>query len=266
MLSLQKRLVKMIAGTMSAVMLNIALIPTAAFAAHHQPPRPMSRQSRSYQYSRYYRPVYHQPHYYRPVYHRPPHPHGYSHYRYHDTWTKRDTAIVAGLAALIGLLVLAKQKHRDAAPAIVTEGTPVGQSTAGDYNNSGNSQVLAPEFAVQVLNLVNAERAKVGSRPLRLSNDLMNAAAVRAEEITRHFAHERPDGSSCFTLVRDRNHAMGENIAAGSATPSAVVDQWIQSPGHKANMLDKRFKELGVGHSYKEGSAYGHYWIQMFRG
>ena len=149
----------------------------------------------------------------------------------------------------------------------MTESVPVSQNAAGVYNNSGNSQVVAPEFAVQVLNLVNAERAKVGSRPLRLSSDLMNAAAVRAEEISRSFSHTRPDGSSCFTLVRDRNHAMGENIAAGSATPEAVVeDQWMRSKGHRENMLDKRFKELGIGHCYKEGSTYGHYWVQMFRG
>lgn len=266
MLNFQKRFVKMVAGTLSAVMISYAFVPAAAFAAHHHaPPRPLHRQSRSYQHLRYYRPVYYQPHYYRPVYHQLPRPYRHPHY-YYDRWTKHDTAAVAGLAALIGLLVLAKQKHRDAAPSVVTEATPVGQNISGVYHNSGNSQVVAPEFAVQVLNLVNAERAKVGSRPLCLSNDLMNAAAVRAVEITRRFAHERPDGSSCFTLLRDRNHYLGENIAAGSATPEAVVDQWMHSKGHRENMLDKRFKELGIGHCYKEGSSYGHYWVQMFRG
>ena len=236
MLTLQKRFVKMVAGTLSAVMITYAFVPAAAFAAqHHAPP--------------------------------PPPKHGHHHHdRYHDKWTKNDTAAVAGLAALIGLLILAKQKHRDATPPVVTEGVPVGQNTTGVYNNSGNSQVVAPEFAVQVLQLVNAERVKVGAAPLRLSNDLMNATAVRAEEITRSFSHTRPDGSSCFTLVRDRNHAMGENIAAGSATPEAVVDQWMHSSGHRANMLDKRFNQLGVGHFYKEGSTYGHYWVQIFRG
>ena len=236
MLTLQKRFVKMVAGILSAVMITYAFVPAAAFAAqHHAPP--------------------------------PPPKHGHHHHdRYHDKWTKHDTAAVAGLAALIGLLVLAKQKHRDASPPVVTEGVLVGQNPTGVYNNSGNSQVVAPEFAVQVLNLVNAERVKVGAAPLRLSNDLMNATAVRAEEITRSFSHTRPDGSSCFTLVRDRNHAMGENIAAGSATPEAVVDQWMHSSGHRANMLDKRFNQLGVGHFYKEGSAYGHYWVQIFRG
>jgi len=252
MINFQKRFVKMVAGTLSVVMLNVALIPTAAFAAHHHAPPPPPRHT--------------QPHFHQPRYYRSPRPYGYPHHYYYDRWTKHDTATVAGLAALIGLLALANNRHRDTSPYVVAEVTPVGQNTAGVYNNSGNSQVVAPEFAVQVLQLVNAERAKVGAAPLRLSNDLMNATAVRAEEITRSFSHTRPDGSSCFTLVSDRNHAMGENIAAGSSTAEATVDQWMHSSGHRANMLDKRFKQLGVGHCYKEGTSYGHYWVQMFRG
>ena len=246
MINMQKQFVKMVSGALSALMLTYALMPAAAFAAHrpaqpHHGPRP--------QY------VQHYGHYapYRPHYatHRPPHPH-----YYYDRWTKRDTAAVAGLAALIGLIALANNRRRDRMPSYDT-------TTYAGYQNANASYDAQ---AVQVLNLVNMERAKVSARPLRLSNDLMGAASVRAEEITRYFSHTRPDGSSCFTLVRDRNHTMGENIAAGSATPEAVVDQWMNSPGHRANMLNKSFKELGVGHMYKQGSTYGHYWVQMFRG
>lgn len=247
MLDLNRRAVKVISGSLAAVMLNFALLPAAAFAAHHrhQPPR--------YYQSRYRQVRYYQPRYYRPYYYKPHH-----HHHYHDSWTKRDTATVAGLAAVIGLLALANRKHRDnIAPAEVTYAT---------YNKQAGSHVAYADFAVEVQRLVNVERAKVGAAPLRLSSDLMDAAAVRAEEITQSFSHQRPDGSSCFTLVRNQNRTMGENIAAGSATPEAVIDQWMHSKGHRENMLDKRFKELGVGHYYKEGSSYGHYWIQMFRG
>jgi len=138
-------------------------------------------------------------------------------------------------------------------------------ATASD-NVSAESSRGVEAFPEEVLQLVNKERAKVGARPLRLSQDLQDAAAIRAEEITRHFAHERPDGSSCFTLLRNRNRTLGENIAAGNATPEEVVDQWMHSPGHRANMLNKDFKELGVGYCRKEGTEYTHYWIQMFRG
>lgn len=245
MINVQKRFVKMVSGTLSALMLTYALVPAAAFAAHHHAPPPRHAPRLRYVQHRPYYAPYH-------GYHHPPHRY------YYDRWTKHDTAAVAGVAALIGLIALANHKHRDRTPAYNTT-TYAGYQ---DANVSYDAQ------AVQVLNLVNTERAKVGARPLRLSNDLMGATSVRAEEITRYFSHTRPDGSSCFTLVRDRNHTMGENIAAGSttATPEAVVDQWMNSPGHRANMLDKRFKELGVGHYYKEGSTYGHYWVQMFRG
>lgn len=239
MINMQKRFVKMVSSALSALMLTYALVPAAAFAAHrpappHHGPRP--RYVQQYRHCAPYRPP-------RRHYHR-------------DRWTKHDTAAVAGLAALIGLIALANNKHRDRTPSYDT-------ATYADYQKAN---VSYDAQAVQVLNLVNAERAKVGAGPLRLAQDLQNAAAVRAEEITRSFSHTRPDGRSCFTLVRDQKHTMGENIAAGSSTPEAVVDQWMHSPGHRANMLNKSFKELGVGHMYKQGSTYGHYWIQMFRG
>ncbi len=152
--------------------------------------------------------------------------------------------------------------HRSSA-----SGTSSVSNSASSYDNVYTESSRGVEaFSEEVLQLVNAERAKVGVRPLRLSRDLMDAAVIRAEEITRHFAHERPDGSSCFTLLRNRNHTMGENIAAGNATPKEVVDQWMHSPGHRANILNKDFKDLGVGYCRKEGTEYTHYWIQMFRG
>lgn len=213
MLNMQKYFVKMVSGALSALMLTYALVPAVAFAAH-RPPR---------------------------------------HHYYQDRWTKHDTATVAGLAALIGLIALAnKNKYRDRAAQFP------------EY--SDHSGQVAPTFATQVLNLVNAERAKVGVRPLRLNAELQNAATIRAEEIRRHFAHERPDGSSCFTLLRDQNRWLGENIAAGSDTPEGVVDQWMHSPGHRANILNNKFSELGVGHYHADNTSYGHYWVQMFRG
>ena len=69
-----------------------------------------------------------------------------------------------------------------------------------------------------------------------------------------------------FTILRNRNRTLGENIAAGNPTPEEVVDSWMHSPGHRANILNKDFKELGVGYCYKDNSTYKHYWIQMFRG
>ena len=127
---------------------------------------------------------------------------------------------------------------------------------AGNYSN----------FAVEVLNLVNAERAKVGAPPLRLANDLQQSAAIRAREIVQLFSHTRPDGSDCFTVIRKKGNTCGENIAAGHGTAAETVEQWMNSQGHRENILNPRYRELGVGYAYEDYSTYHHYWVQLFRG
>lgn len=121
-------------------------------------------------------------------------------------------------------------------------------------------------FAVEVLNLVNAERAQVGVPPLRLAADLMNCAAVRAEELTEYFSHTRPDGSNWDTALGYKGHTWGENIAAGYPSAEAVVEGWMNSEGHRRNILNPEFRELGVGYFYSEGTAYKNFWVQNFRG
>lgn len=121
-------------------------------------------------------------------------------------------------------------------------------------------------FAVEVLNLVNAERAKVGAPPLKLAADLQQASAIRAREIIQTFSHTRPDGSSCFTVIQKRGRTCGENIAAGHASAAETVEQWMNSDGHRENILNPAFRELGVGYAYEDYSTYHHYWVQLFRG
>lgn len=121
-------------------------------------------------------------------------------------------------------------------------------------------------FARRVLNLVNKERAKEGLSALKLDTSLCRVAKLRAEEITENFDHTRPDGSSCFTILKENNisyHAAGENIAAGQRTPEQVVKSWMDSPGHRENIMSKDFRKLGVGYM-KADDEYGHYWVQLF--
>ena len=121
-------------------------------------------------------------------------------------------------------------------------------------------------FAQEVLDIVNRERAKLGRAPLRLADDLLDSAAVRAEEISRYFSHTRPDGRPFHTVLnKSANCSYGENIAAGTASPEAVMEQWMNSPGHRANILKADYRELGVGYFYLPGSEYEHYWVQLFR-
>ena len=122
------------------------------------------------------------------------------------------------------------------------------------------------QFPEQILRLVNLERAKVGARPLRLAAELQSGARLRAQEITKLFSHTRPDGSHCNTVLANP-YGVGENIAAGSKTAVEVMDSWMHSPGHRRNILDTRYKELGVGYCYAPDGVggYVHYWVQMFR-
>lgn len=122
-------------------------------------------------------------------------------------------------------------------------------------------------YIAEVVALVNAEREKEGLSALNGSNAKLNAAAaVRAAEIVESFSHTRPDGRSCFTALAESGVSYGwagENIAAGQRTPAAVVNAWMNSPGHRANILNEHFAQTGVGCVYGNG-AYGIYWVQMF--
>lgn len=127
--------------------------------------------------------------------------------------------------------------------------------------------VNAPEFARQVLELCNEERAKAGVAPLQLAEDLQSAAMIRAEEISRFMSHTRPDGRDCTTVLKTRWGA-GENIAGGYDSTSRAVAGWLDSPGHRRNILYRDFKYLGVGYYYAPDGVggYKHYWVQIFQG
>jgi uncharacterized protein YkwD len=85
--------------------------------------------------------------------------------------------------------------------------------------------------------------------------------------VNGYFDHTSPDGRSPFDRMRAAGYAgnlMGENIAAGQPTPAAVMDAWMHSPGHRANILNCQFTEIGVGVSSRAGSPYRIYWTQDF--
>ena len=130
------------------------------------------------------------------------------------------------------------------------------------------AQRTDPEkFATEVLRLVNLERARFGASPLKMADDLTASALVRARELPYKFSHTRPNGSKCFTAMpQTRGHILGENLAGGQTTPQKVVEAWMDSPTHRANILNKNFRELGVVYYYQANSKFKHYWVQHFRG
>ena len=118
----------------------------------------------------------------------------------------------------------------------------------------------------EVVRLVNKERTKAGLKALTTDATLQKAAAKRAQELTSLFSHSRPDGTRCFTVL-DQYHisymAAGENIAMGQTTPQEVMNGWMNSEGHRANILSGNFTKIGVGVYKYKGRLH---WVQLFIG
>ncbi len=149
-----------------------------------------------------------------------------------------------------------------------------------DYNGDGkvdirDASAIAISFAAlfsadaqEMLKHINQARVKAGVSPLKLNTSLVNAANVRAEEISEVFSHSRPDGS-CFSTVLDdlgiSYYCSGENIAAGMSSASEASIQWVNSPSHYENIVNPDFTQLGVGYYYDENSTYKYHWVQIFK-
>lgn len=124
------------------------------------------------------------------------------------------------------------------------------------------SGVARYDYAYKVLELVNEEREGEGLAPLAMDQDLLDAAMLRAAEIAVEFSHTRPDGTDCFTAC---DKMYGENIAYGTGrgygTPASVMKGWMDSTGHRMNILNDGYQTLGVGCIQ---TATAIYWVQCF--
>ena len=150
----------------------------------------------------------------------------------------------------------------------------VGHYEGGAYNNywvlifSYPENSYTSDYRQEVLDLVNVERTKRGLQPLVMGDAKLTAAAQqRAEEIATVNSHVRPNGSKWYTVLGEYNvtdAAAGENAAWGSVSPAEVVNAWMNSEGHRANILDPEARAMGVGYYYNSSSTWGHQWIQLF--
>ena len=144
--------------------------------------------------------------------------------------------------------------------------------TSSDEPNSSKGMEIAEQSgstvqADQVLELVNKERSKVGLKALTLSNELTDVAMEKARDMrdSNYFDHTSPNYGSPFEMMRHfgiQYRSAGENIAAGQKTAAEVMNSWMNSSGHRANILNSDYEQLGVGSV--EGGSYGTYWVQMF--
>lgn len=136
----------------------------------------------------------------------------------------------------------------------------------GDDDTEENSDTEA-SIEEQVLAAVNKEREAAGLPALEADEELNKIAAMRAKEIAEKFSHTRPNGTKWVTAYKEAGYiyaAAAENIAYNfSDSASEVVEQWMNSSGHKANILSADMTKLGIG-VYKSGRRY--YWVQNFAG
>ncbi len=121
-------------------------------------------------------------------------------------------------------------------------------------------------YEQEVVRLVNAQRAQNGLKPLAENWELSRVARYKSADMAgkRYFSHESPTYGSPYQMMRSFGisfRSAGENIAYGQRTPAAVVAAWMNSSGHRANILNSSYTQIGVG--YHEA---GNYWTQMFIG
>ncbi|WFF03359.1 CAP domain-containing protein [Micromonospora sp. WMMD964] len=137
-------------------------------------------------------------------------------------------------------------------------------STTSGSGSGGSSGTVSSQ-AREVVDLVNAERAKAGCKALTIDDKLMTAAQKHSQDQADHqnMSHTGSDGSNAGVRLDRVGYAWrtyGENVAWNQKTPTSVMDAWMNSSGHKANILNCAFTEIGVGIA----SSNGPYWTQVF--
>lgn len=150
-----------------------------------------------------------------------------------------------------------------------TEKPDAGNNEIG--GGTDNGEETAPEetgLSMQAFNLVNEEREKHGLSPLKYSKELEAVAYAHSKDMAEKnfFSHTNLEGLSPFDRMRNAGLSYSyaaENIAAGQTTAAAVMNSWMNSDGHRKNILNPNLTEIGIG--VANGGSYGIYWTQLFR-
>ena len=131
-------------------------------------------------------------------------------------------------------------------------------------SSSVSTGIQSSSAASEVVRLTNSARSQNGYAALVEDGALSEAAAVRAREIARSFSHTRPSGASFSSALSESGVSYlraGENIASGQKSASEVVNAWMNSPGHRANILNSSYLRIGSASVNIDGTLY---WVQLF--
>lgn len=126
------------------------------------------------------------------------------------------------------------------------------------------SENIYTDLINEVYEITNNYRSLVGVPSLTLDSSLVEAANIRAKELSDSFSHTRPNGSSCFTVLSELGISYGtagENIAAGYSSSQSVMEGWRSSSGHYQNIISSKFKQIGIGVNIINNQ---YYWVQIF--
>lgn len=147
---------------------------------------------------------------------------------------------------------------------VVEKNTPTENNTQKEVNQNISTSANAEEL--KVVELVNIERKKAGLSPLSYNEELSKVARIKSQDMAdkNYFSHNSPTYKDPFTMMKNfgiKYGQAGENIAKGYPNADSVIKGWMNSPGHRANILNSSFKKIGVGYVNKSGTTY---WTQMF--
>lgn len=127
---------------------------------------------------------------------------------------------------------------------------------------SVKAKTEAKSQAQKVIEIVNKERSKQGLKSLKYDSKLTNVANIRVKEIATKFSHERPNGTYFYDIMNSKNipyYHSGENIASGFQNAQSVMTAWMNSTGHRKNILTENYTKIGVGYDSKTKC-----WVQIF--
>ena len=139
----------------------------------------------------------------------------------------------------------------------------ISKEDINEYKNI-QSENTYTDLINEVYEITNNYRSLVGVSSLTLDSSLVEAASIRAKELSDSFSHTRPNGSSCFTVLSGLGISYGtagENIAAGYSSSQSVMEGWHSSSGHYQNIISSKFKKIGIGVNIVNNQ---YYWVQIF--
>lgn len=153
-----------------------------------------------------------------------------------------------------------------------SHGTTTSQNSQTDNIHQGNDSAIQGSVSAKeqaVFTLVNKERKANGLKELTLSSKLTNIAEMKSADMAEknYFSHQSPTYGSPFEMLQKYGvtyRSAGENIAAGQKSAEEVMKAWMNSSGHRANILNPSFTQIGIG--YYAGGSYRTYWTQTFIG